>query len=177
MGEDPFRVLGVPSTADMGALRAARRRLAKQVHPDRGGDLAAMTAINAAFDACVAQLSTSPLTPRAEPSPSPERRSRWVSEEQSAFVVHSLPVEAFDSLVTVASLIGEIVDEDPPYGLDAYLYEPTECLCRLELLPDAGSSTVNIYLGHIEGAPWPPPSTEEVRDRWLAALNGYLIQP
>jgi hypothetical protein len=66
MGEDPFAVLGVGPDSALEELRAARNRLAKQLHPDHaGGDAAAMQRINAAFDAAVATR----LRPRPGPSP------------------------------------------------------------------------------------------------------------
>ena len=58
MTDDPFAVLGVAPGADEATLRAARRRLAKQTHPDRaGGDTARMEQVNAAFDARVGTLA------------------------------------------------------------------------------------------------------------------------
>jgi hypothetical protein len=39
----------------------------------------------------------------------------------------------------------------------------------LELVPDAGASTVSITVGAIDGEP--RPSTEQVRDLWIDQLN------
>ena len=35
---DPFATLGLDWSADLAAVRAARRRLALEFHPDHGGD-------------------------------------------------------------------------------------------------------------------------------------------
>lgn len=49
--EQPWQVLGVPMQAARSDVDAAYRRLAMQHHPDRGGDQAEMSRINAARDA------------------------------------------------------------------------------------------------------------------------------
>jgi len=61
-----------------------------------------------------------------------------------------------------------LVDE-PPYLLDVHLYEPGECWCRLDLVPDAGASTVSITVASADGGP--VPDIDEVRDTWVAHLN------
>ena len=87
-GDDPFAVLGLDRSADLAAVRAARRRMAFDLHPDRGGDPVRMQQVNAAFDACVAHLTgRRPLpmeeaaTTEAEASthrPTPRRpATRW----------------------------------------------------------------------------------------------------
>ena len=62
---DPFALLGVPRTADADDLRAARRRLAMDEHPDRGGSAARMQAINVAFEEAMALLQRA-AQPRAD---------------------------------------------------------------------------------------------------------------
>jgi curved DNA-binding protein CbpA len=76
---DPYRVLGVPSTASLLEIARARRRLAKRHHPDlvagdaAGGEMARINAAwellanpraRAAWDAAAASVST-PRTPVA----------------------------------------------------------------------------------------------------------------
>ena len=46
---DPWRVLGVEPGADPAAIHAAYRRRAWRHHPDRGGSLARMRELNAAY--------------------------------------------------------------------------------------------------------------------------------
>ncbi len=46
---DPYRVLSVPRDADRSEIHHAFRALARELHPDRGGDPALMQAINEAW--------------------------------------------------------------------------------------------------------------------------------
>ena len=64
---------------------------------------------------------------------------------------------------------GEVLDDEPPYRLDVDLGEPFDCWCRLELLPDAGASTVSVTLASRDGRP--VPDLDAVRDTWVATLN------
>lgn len=181
---DPFRRLGLdPTGADAAAVRAARRRLARDLHPDVvGGDGAAMRELNAAAAAALAALAgrvprpavdagpsvstDQPLTPRRpgdHPGPGLRR-------DHPSFTVEVLPAEAFEALVVVASWLGEVIDDSPPYALEVLLTDPLSVWCRLDLVPDAGATTVSLSIG-----PGPTavrmPAVEEVRDLWVAALN------
>lgn len=49
--EQWWQVLGVPQNADADTIQTAYRQLARQHHPDAGGDSAQMARINAAYDA------------------------------------------------------------------------------------------------------------------------------
>ncbi len=57
---DPFGVLGLGPDATSDDVRAARRELAKRHHPDRGGDPAAMQAVNEAADDVLLRISPHP---------------------------------------------------------------------------------------------------------------------
>ncbi len=183
---DPFAVLGLSATATLDDVRAARRRLALHAHPDRGGDAAEMQRINAAFDACVAHLTgRRPLPPSPSPTPGrgagdppparrPQRGRAEVEHDAPSFTVDALPAEAFEALLVVASWIGEVLDDDPPYVLECHLHEPAPCWCRLELVPDAGGSTVSLAVArHPAGPPAPEDLrfVEQVRDVWVEQLN------
>lgn len=204
MIDDPFAVLGLDRTADLAAVRAARRRMAFELHPDRGGDPARMQQLNVAFDACVAHLtgrrplsvsddattaptaSTGPTGPtgpgrRSGPRPQPSgptgpasRARRWRDLEHDApsFTVDALPAETFEALLVVTSWIGEVLDEDPPYVLECHLHDPGPCWCRLEVVPDAGGSTVSLTVARPDHVARDEQVTaEEVRDVWVALLN------
>jgi hypothetical protein len=183
---DPFAVLGLSPTATLDEVRAARRRLAKELHPDRhAGDAEAaravaerrMQEVNAAFDRAVRAL----LRPQAPPPPSPGRRAtappapapvvrvRGVHTDVSSFVVDVLRAEAFEALLIVASWLGDVLDADPPGTLELHLFDP-ECYCRLDLVPEAGASMVSVTVGAVDGAP-PPPTTDFVRDLFVNELN------
>lgn len=179
---DPFHVLGLGPDARRDDVRQARRQLAKQHHPDTGGDPSQMRAINEAAAAALRLIDTSDGIETSDGrSAAPEEKTHdagthdaghhWhggVSDVPS-FTIEALPAEAFEALRIVAASIGEVIDDDPPYRLDVAIDDPLRCWCRLELLPDAGSSTVNITVGRVAGAR--PPSVEAVRDLWIAELN------
>ena len=190
MTDDPFAVLGVAPGADEATLRAARRRLAKQTHPDRaGGDTARMEQVNAAFDAALARLQPPPVEPAtpgsatsqsatnrsatngsATPASAPPSRAAGrFAHDVASFTIEALPAEAFEALLIVATWIGEVLVDDPPYQLDVALAEPFDCWCRLDLVPDAGASTVALTLAAYDARP--VPELDTVRDAWVASLN------
>lgn len=181
MNPDPYVVLGVAPTATMAELATARRRLAKRLHPDLGGDADAMQALNAAFEEAVQRLSgpttASPVAASApEPSPSPtsaqrsgRRTVRGVQHDAPSFTIDVLPVEAYEALLIVTSWMGEMLVDDPPYLLEVFLHDPSPCWCRLDLVPDAGATTVSLMVAALEGDP--APDIDSVRDEWVANLN------
>jgi hypothetical protein len=184
--EDPFAVLGLPRDATLAEVREARRRLARALHPDLqpGGaaDPAAMQRVNVAFDLCVGHLTRrrplaiddadSPVRhPPQPPAPAAPTRVhvRGLEFDAPSFTIDALPAEAFEALLVVAATIGDVVDDDPPYVLECVLREPGWCWCRLELVPDAGSSTVSLAVGGLDQPAHP--AAEDVRDVWVAELN------
>ncbi len=163
---DPFAVLGLDREADLGQLRAARRRLARDLHPDHGGDPAAMQQLNVAFDLCVGHVTGRRPIP---PSSMSRRGFRGVERDMPSFAIDALPAEAFEALLVVASWIGEVLDDDPPYVLECHLSEPLGCWCRLEVVPDAGGSTVSLTVASPDGGD--AVHAEHVRDVWVEQLN------
>ncbi|MDP9465349.1 MAG: hypothetical protein M3P52_12045, partial [Actinomycetota bacterium] len=145
--------------ATLAEVRTTRRRLAAEFHPDHGGDAARMGEINVAFDTVVAHLAGRPAPPRF----------RGVQHDAPSFTIDVLPVEAFEALLVVTSWMGEVLVDDPPYVLEVHLTEPGPCWCRLDLVPDAGGSTVTLTVTSIGGDP--APDVESVRDVWVANLN------
>jgi len=178
---DPYVVLGVASSATMSELSTARRRLAQHLHPDHGGDAAAMQALNAAFEEAVRRLcEPAAALPVAEsvpvPSASPATRQRagrrsvrGVQHDAPSFTIDVLPVEAYEALLVVTSWMGEVLVDDPPYLLEVFLHDPSPCWCRLDLVPDAGATTVSLMVAALEGDP--APEIDSVRDEWVANLN------
>jgi hypothetical protein len=171
MTSDPFQVLGVTPDSTLEEVRSARNRLASEFHPDHGGDVSRMGEINVAFDAVVAQLTYQPVPRPAATPPSPPvpRRYPGVQYDAPSFTIDTLPAEAFESLLVVTSWMGEVLVDDPPYVLEVHLTEPAPCWCRLDLVPDAGGSTVTLTVASIDGTL--APDVEEVRDLWVANLN------
>src|SRR3954454_6294456 len=121
---DPFEVLGIAREANLEEARAARRRLAFDRHPDRGGSADDMREINEAFDAVVGHLtgrralppaatpkndSVDSVVPSATTAPASSPPRRWAGRVQydtPSFVIGALPAEAFEALLIVASWIG-----------------------------------------------------------------------
>jgi hypothetical protein len=176
---DARRMLGVGEDADADDVRAARRRLAKALHPDvEGGDAEAMRRLNEAADVVLESIAAPAPTPaptRRRPSPPGHERVSWTAHDVASFVIEALPVEAFEALLVVTSWIGEVVVDEPPYQLDVLLLDPLRCWCRLDLLPDAGASTVSITIGALPDEELP--DIDNVRDLWVASLNHLGAAP
>jgi hypothetical protein len=178
--DDPFELLGIERSATSDDVQRARRRLAKRLHPDQGGDAVLMQAINAAADSLLSALadpgrrdpdiaaSDHPPEP-AEPNPAAGGRWRRVATDSPSFTVEALPVETFEALVIVANWMGEVLVDDPPYTLEAHLREPFDCWCRLDIVPDAGASTVSIAVAAVDDERLA--ELDAVRDAWVANLN------
>lgn len=176
--DDPFAVLGVPVQASADELRAARRRLAKDLHPDHaGGDAEAMRRLNVAFEEAMSARGASVIRPGRDPGRRGDQSRdqdegvgrRRVAHDVASFTIEALPAEAFEALLVVTSWIGEVVVDDPPYLLDTRLDEPVACWCRLDLVPDAGASTVSVTIANDAGESLP--DIDAVRDVWVACLN------
>lgn len=175
---DPFAVLGLRAGATVDEVEAARRTLAKSSHPDVGGSLEAMQRINAAADEAVRLLTrmstrqpvTPPRRPASPPPPGPaEQRPRYGRRDHPSFTIEALPVEAFEALLVVAGWLGDLIDDDPPYALEVAMTHPNQGWCRLDLVPDAGASTVSLVVAGEPGMP--PPDLDVVRDAWIDGLN------
>ena len=65
--------------------------------------------------------------------------------------------------------MGQVLVDDPPYLLEVHLDEPFACWCRLDVVPDAGGSTVSLTVAAVEGAG--DQDVELVRDHWVDVIN------
>lgn len=180
---DPFRELGLDRSASADEVRRARRRLSKAAHPDAGGDPADMQALNAAAAAALkliagadprepaSETTASQAASAAEARPSRDWDRDWSGQRSDtpSFTVEALPVETFEALLLAAAELGEVEDDDPPYGLSVLLDTPLDCWCRLDVVPDAGASTVSVSIARASDAPLPP--IEIVRNAWVERLN------
>ena len=182
---DPFSTLGLTRSATVDEVRRARRELAKSSHPDHGGDADRMQTINAAAADALRLIELDRSSPperdvrpgagtAAEHGATPARdrqvadpEGRWF--DRPSFTVEALPVEAYEGLLLAAAALGDVVDDEPPYELTVSMGPPIECWCRLDVVPDAGASTVSLAVAPVEGS---VPSIEAVRDAWIAELNG-----
>ena len=185
--DDARRLLGLSADASADDVRAARRRLAKALHPDvAGGDAVAMRELNQAVALVLAQIGSAPDAGSAGTDVAPPTfRNQWqgrpsggfrqhvkvpVAHDVASFVIEALPVEAFEALLVVTSWIGEVISDEPPYQLDVLMTDPIRCWCRLDLVPDAGASTVSITIARLPDA-LDLPDIDDVRDLWVQSLN------
>jgi hypothetical protein len=165
--EDALAVLGLPVGATAADIVEARRHLAKRAHPDAGGTVESMQRINEAAEAALRAV--------VEPSGSDRRRSAGrpsnapARHDHPSFTVEALPVESFEALLIVAAWLGDVISDDPPYQLEVALIDPIRGWCRLDLVPDAGASTVSLSVGAEPG--YPVPDLDDVRDLWIDGLN------
>jgi hypothetical protein len=182
-------ILGVAHDATSDEIMAARRRLARLAHPDRGGSHVEMVEINEACRVLLAararastdsDVSASRVADRST-SVSPHERHddrqhehrRYGFRDAPSFVISALPAEAFEILLVAAANLGEVVDEDPPYLLEVLVRDPGPLWCRFELFPDAGSTTIILSCDVEVG--YRVYSVEEIRDLWISTINASSI--
>jgi hypothetical protein len=171
--ESAFSKLGLsPATASKDDVVAARRRLAQELHPDReGGDLSLMAEVNRAGDIALSHIESRPSAGRPDERSHvdpPKRGTQPLQRDHPSFTVDVLPVDAWEALRIVTTWIGELIDEDPPYLLEVRLEVPVPTWCRLELVPDAGATTVTVSVMR-EGSV--AVDVEVIRDLWIDQLN------
>lgn len=155
-------ILGLSVAHDESDVNEARRRLSVIHHPDRGGDTETMAAINVAVDLLLRTLRDVPTT---ETSPPPET-FHGSGVDHPSFVVDALPVVAYEAVALAVVAIGDVLDEDPPYSLEFSVWVPqgSPAWCRLEIVPDAGSSTVSLSTDGRH-------DVEALRDRLVDEIN------
>ena len=76
-------------------------------------------------------------------------------------------MEAFEILLLAAAELAEVCDDDPPYRLEARMNDPADTWVMFEIVPDAGSSTVSMFVESAIGV-----DIEVIRDVWIATING-----
>ncbi len=172
MVEDSFyQLLGVTRSSTVSEIVAARRVLAREFHPDRGGDPQHMALINLACDAIIAsrgEQSSEPLSTNKSQTSVPGPPARVVvtkfSVDRPSFTINALPVVAYEVLLLAARVLGDVSSDEPPYLLEVQLEDPPLTWCQLEIVPDAGSSSVSFVLDK-------ETDTQEIRDLWVRTIN------
>ena len=153
--------------------------MAQQLHPDHGGDASAMQELNAAYEEAARMVTAPVAAPPVDVPPTPDpyvrkarggrRTIRGVQHDAPSFTIDVLPAEAYEALLVVTSWMGEVLVDDPPYLLEVFLQDPSPSWCRLDLVPDAGATTVSLMVAAVEDGP--APDIDDVRDIWVANLN------
>ena len=156
--EEARALLGLSPDHDPGELRRARRRAMIDAHPDHGGSFEMLKRVEAAFAAL------QPVNDSPSRAISPQRNDR-VRKDAPSFTIDVLPVEAFEYLLLASAELGDIVDEDAPYRLEIRVNHPHEAWVVLDVVPDAGGSTVSITCDGEQ-------SVESMRDLWIQTING-----
>ena len=165
---DPWTVLGLAPGSSWDDVRAAYRRLAKALHPDvgsGGGDAIRMAEVNRAFQL----LSAAQTAPATEPEPEPQPSPVATAVDELSFSIEQLPVDAFQSVLIVASFLGDPWVIDEPYELMARLDPPLSCRCYIHLVPEAGGSLVTLTIHPLNRFPEPNPLA--IRDAFIAELE------
>lgn len=168
--ESFYELLGVTRSSSVSEIVAARRVLARQFHPDRGGDAQHMALINLAFDAIIASHGepTESISTSTTQTPEPEVVIHEVvkrySVDRPSFTINALPVVAYEVLLLAARVLGDVSSDEPPYLLEVQLEDPPMTWCLLEIVPDAGSSTISLVIDKDIDA-------QHIRDLWVTTIN------
>ena len=156
-----YKLFGLTQTASIDEIIQARRFLALEFHPDRGGSDEHMALVNLAFDEIMnwqRQQQPEPLHISIPKVPSA------FDVDRPSFVINALPVVAFELLLLAGRIIGDVALDDPPYLLEVQIEDPVLTWCRLEVLPEAGSSSVSLMVDGQTNA-------LSVRDLWIRTIN------
>ncbi len=175
---ESFEILGINSDADVDEIRRAWREKASSLHPDVGGTHNDMIRLNDALKVALAHIHSSHQEPvTATPQPSRKKSRSFIARDMSCFTIDALPVDAWQLLYVGASQCGPIIDEEEPYLLEFLLSDTSieafaSAMCRCEIVPEAGASTIHLSLfselGSIGGV-------EIVRDFLVSIINGLDV--
>lgn len=156
----------------------ARNILAREFHPDLGGNDRHMALVNEAYEYIIEKrrriLSNLPISADsasagfAQSCATIYKRHEHLASDFPSFTVNALPVVAFEVLLLAAQIIGNVVTNDPPYVLEVLIEDPPMTMCHLEIMPDAGSSTVGFVIDSFESS---NVDVTAVRDLWVTTIN------
>ncbi len=166
---EAISLLRVPTNFTETDLRRAKRALLFESHPDHVGadstlNNISVDAVIAAYELLKAALVRDVSTmSRVEPK---------FTRDLPSFTVSSLPVDAYHLLFVAAHELGEVVEEDEPYFLVVRMTQPWDCWCEIDIVPDAGASTVSLLATQFGEATGAPLDIISVRDLWIHTING-----
>ena len=92
---EALTVLALPADADDDAVKRAYRRLARELHPDAGGDVEAFRDLQLAYERLV-ELPAGPRERRSAPRARPSRRTRAGDAPTRLWSEHPTDVAAID---------------------------------------------------------------------------------
>lgn len=145
---DPYEVLGIARGAPLEEVRRARRRLARELHPDvHPGAGERMAEANMAFEAIVRELVAQAGKDAQDPATAEEPAGRApvpADADEAELLVAALPAEAFELLYLAMAELGDVLVADEPYLLEGVVFEPGPCLCAIGLIPEAGGSIATL---------------------------------
>ena len=144
-------------------IEARQRVLMKTAHPDAGGSHRAFIDVTRAAEIL--------LNNRQIHKPTPDASYVGSKTDHPSFTIDVLPVEAYEYIYVAASVLGQVVDEDPPYSLQVLLNEPQHCWCLITVVPEAGGSIVSITVHNADDSRNRTFNIEEIRDMWVSTIN------
>lgn len=179
---NPFDVLGVSPGSSPEVIRSAWRQLAKESHPDAGGDEVGMVRLNEALALALADVNINPAdtqnwgtvqpsTPRLHTT---EEKIHRMRHDVSSFTLNVLPVESFEFLEIVANISGSLIETDCPYLVEFSLENLGDDFsladwCRCELVPEAGGTMVHLTVGGLGVNS--SLDVEVIRDQLIRCIN------
>lgn len=185
---DPYRLLGIAPGATPNEIRTARRRLAKQLHPDtvvdtRQRDLAQaqMASVNEAADAALAvatSVSSSAAPRKAEPGRRPRQQDKpdgyWGTgdEPTATFRIGGVDLRAGYELVMLGlANLGDPKDVDSPLVIEAQVLDPVPCFARAVLEEEGDGIRCTLETAPMEGSRLTPPAPVILLNRLLQELR------
>jgi len=172
----PFDILGVEPGASQREIRNAWRLKAASLHPDVGGSHHEMVELNEALTQALA--FSAPLFEAKREAATQRPARSFIARDLSCFTIDALPVDAWHILYLCASECGPIIDEEEPYVLEFMMHDTSisellDVMCRCELVPEAGGSTVHVSV-YSDGRTFT--NVEMVRDYLVASINTHQAE-